>query len=72
MKKMAFILIAGGLTLVSCKKDWTCECTTNYSDGTASETHTRTITDHLSDAQADCNSGDNSAGGVTTECSLKS
>lgn len=69
---MAFILIAGGFTLVSCKKDWTCECTTTYSDGTPSQTTTRTITDHLSDAQADCNSGDSASGGVTEECSLKS
>ena len=71
MKKMAFILMAAGLTLASCKKDWTCECTTTYADGTTSSS-SRTITDHLSDAQASCNDGDSTSAGVSTDCNLKS
>ncbi len=67
MKK---VILFGGLTLLtlaSCKKDWTCECTS--SAGGSSST---TIADKTkSDAKADCDGGDGSALGITVDCELK-
>jgi hypothetical protein len=53
--------------LASCKKDWTCTCTSSI--GGSSST---TITDKTkSDAKAACDGGDVSAGGITVDCELK-
>lgn len=67
MKKI-MILGVGMLALASCKKDWTCTCTTSLGGGSSSTT----ITDMTkSDAEAECNSGDVSAGGVSVDCELQ-
>ncbi|MEZ4890578.1 MAG: hypothetical protein R2779_08495 [Crocinitomicaceae bacterium] len=67
MKKVFFIALAfGALTLTSCKKDWSCECS---SGGNAV---TSTIKDMThKDAKEQCDKGDFSGFGVELECKLK-
>ncbi|MFM7473724.1 MAG: hypothetical protein ACKO00_07385 [Crocinitomicaceae bacterium] len=69
MKKL-MILCAVLLALASCKKDWTCKCTSTTSQGTYS--NSTTLSDLTkSDAKTECNSGDISAGVVTVDCELQ-
>ncbi len=77
MKKIssfiALTLFAITIAFTSCKKDYTCECTTTV--GSSSTTQTTTITDIRSDAKAECNDKDQSTtvGGITTtvDCDIK-
>ncbi|MFM7637960.1 MAG: hypothetical protein ACKO5W_08835, partial [Crocinitomicaceae bacterium] len=65
--KKLMILCVGLLALASCKKDWTCKCTSSIGGATST-----TITDKTkSDAKAECDGGDASAGGVTIDCELQ-
>ncbi len=67
MKKVILFGAFALLTLASCKKDWTCTCTSSI--GGSSST---TITDMTkSDAKADCNAGDGSAAGITVDCEIQ-
>ncbi|MFM7757968.1 MAG: hypothetical protein ACKO6J_03450 [Crocinitomicaceae bacterium] len=67
MKKLMILCVAL-LALASCKKDWTCTCTTSIGEASSSTT----IKDMTkSDANAECNSGDISAGVVTVDCELQ-
>jgi hypothetical protein len=67
MKK---VVLFGGLallTLASCKKDWTCTCTSSIGGSSSA-----IITDKTkADAKADCDSNDASAGGITVDCELQ-
>ena len=65
MKKVLFIGLAL-LALTSCKKDWTCECTAFGQTGT---TEIKDMT--KKDAKTECDKGDISAFGFTSECELK-
>ncbi len=69
MKKIMFVGAFALLALASCKKDYTCKCTTEVSGGSPS-TNSYTITDHRSDAEASCKDGSASGGGVTKTCDL--
>jgi len=63
MKK---VVLFGGLallTLASCKKDWTCTCTSSIGGSSSA-----IITDKT---KADCDSNDASAGGITVDCELQ-
>ncbi|MBM3185901.1 MAG: hypothetical protein FJZ67_06340 [Bacteroidetes bacterium] len=67
MKKIILLSGLTLLTLASCKKDWTCKCTSSIGGS-----ESRTISDKTkSDAKADCDSGDASALGVTVDCELQ-
>jgi hypothetical protein len=69
MKKIILLSGLTLLTLASCKKDWTCTCTSTSSLGTFSSS--ATIADmKKSDAKAECDSGDATASGVTVDCEL--
>ena len=61
------------LALASCKKDYTCECTSTAAG--VSSTASTTINDTKKNAEAECDEGDASAtaGGITStvECTLK-
>lgn len=71
MKKLLFVgafLFLGSLTLTSCKKDWTCECTV------FGQTGSDVIKDKTKkDAKAECqkNEDDGSAFGIPVNCKLK-
>ncbi len=69
MKKVVVFAALAMISLASCKKDYTCNCTTT-NDGVQQASSSYTITDHLSDAEAKCNEGDSQVGGVKTECDL--
>jgi hypothetical protein len=62
------------LSLASCKKDYTCECTTTSPAGTSTSSE-KTGKMKLSDAKSKCNEGDKTYTvlGETyeTECSIK-
>ncbi len=61
----ATLVVAVGLFLASCKKDWTCECTAG------DFSHKSTIHDEkLKDAQDQCDS-EGSVLGVDYECDIK-
>ncbi len=65
MKKIILLaIVATTASLTSCKKNYTCTCTYNYTGGTA---ETYTIRDTKSNATTTCNSY---ATGITS-CSIK-
>ena len=66
MRKFIFAAaVLGAMTLSSCKKDYTCECTSN-----GSVIYSGTVHGTKSDAQAACNAA-GSAGGTSISCTLK-
>jgi hypothetical protein len=69
MKKVTFIAIAAffTLSLASCKKDWTCKCTTTVAGVSASAETTINAT--KKDAEDACNATA-TAGGATTSCEI--
>jgi len=80
MKKLILYatLFVTTTSLVSCKKNWVCVCTTTTDDGTTNlpkvdHTHT-TIKDTEEAAKSECESGDNikntSSIYAVTECSI--
>lgn len=69
MKKVLLIAAVAGLAMVSCKKDYTCECT--YSGGGVSGTTTTTIKDTKKKATDACEKLSVSAGGTSTTCKIK-
>ena len=78
MKKfapIAIIALFGALTLVSCKKKWTCECTVTTNGVSVTDSETDTQKRSKKDAKALCekNNGSFTTAGVTStwECKLK-
>lgn len=79
MKKILLVAAVAGMTMVSCKKDYTCECTTTSTvPGSTSYTSKSTIVGvSKSAAKAHCfkSSNDYEAGGTTytttRDCKLK-
>jgi hypothetical protein len=69
MKKVLFLGAFAALGLASCKKDYTCECTTTGM-GT-SITQTTTINATKKDATTACENGSSSVSGITTTCKIK-
>lgn len=67
MKKVLFVAALGMLTLASCKKDYTCECTTTIVG--FSSTATSTIKATKKDAKAACENGTNAS--TYTTCVIK-
>lgn len=56
----------------SCKKDWTCECTTTDSAGGATSTISYTLNDVTKkDAQSACDVYSITVGTITYACDLK-
>ena len=75
MKKVLFIAAVAGLSLVSCKKDYTCECTVT-SNGQSVSGSGATGKMSKKDAEAKCNEGDRAETTVSgisskTECTIK-
>lgn len=73
MKKYLFLLfipawVAG---LSSCKKDWNCECTTDYGGGNVVTTTTFIPKQTKKDAETACNALETPIGSGTTNCTLK-
>ena len=77
MKKLLLVAAVAGMALTSCKKDYTCECTTstNVLGMTQSATASTTIKDTKSKAKEACEKGNSTAntfgGTVTTACAIK-
>ncbi len=69
MKKFIAIAALGVLTLASCKKDYTCECTSTVFGISASSS--TVITDTKKKAEEACTAGSASANGATTTCKIK-
>lgn len=66
MKKLMILAAVFGFGLASCKKDYTCRCTSE--DGAYSSTET--ITETRSDARAECDEGDGTVGNYSVDCEL--
>lgn len=66
---IAFVGLAM-IALTSCKKDYTCECTSTDSSGNSSTSSTTIENAKKSDAEEACNKSI-SSGGSTIECKLK-
>ena len=83
MKKVLLIAAVAGLSMVSCKKDYTCECVTssNFSGYASTTSSGKTGKMKKSDAESKCNEGDASTTGVNpltletytikSECTIK-
>lgn len=76
MKKITSIAAIALFAVVftSCKKDYTCECTSKDSNGTVMSSSTVTIKATKKDAKAACNEEATVSGGgnsITMSCSLK-
>ena len=70
MKKVFAIVALATLGLASCKKDYTCACTTKDGDGDTISSSSETITDHRSDAKAQCEENEGSFAGYSVTCNL--
>jgi len=73
MKKFTLLLVfaaMGLVTLSSCSKEHTCECTTSNFGGGQTTTKT-VITDSKKKAQEECDKMDSQSTGTTTECEIK-
>ncbi len=68
MRKVFFAAVAV-LALASCKKDYTCECTTT--GGGVSGTVSGTVNGSKKDAKEACEKGSSTVGEVKTECKIK-
>ncbi|WP_317897456.1 hypothetical protein [Aurantibacillus circumpalustris] len=77
MKKILLIAAVASMTMVSCKKDYTCECITEEgeSGSTVKTTTTSVINAKKADAEIICNAGDYNFNFGTeidkSECSIK-
>lgn len=69
MLKVIAIAVVGMVSLASCKKDYTCECTTG--NETALVTSSTVKNKTLKDAKKACENGSGTAFGVTTTCKIK-
>lgn len=69
MKKIIAIAALSVFVLASCKKDYTCECTTTGNGQTA--TASSTVNATKKDAKEACEGGSTSANGYTTTCAIK-
>jgi hypothetical protein len=73
MKKILLVAAVAGLSLVSCKKDYTCECTTTQ-NGTVVASSSYTAKLKKKDAESWCSGNATSTGGgstITSSCKLK-
>jgi hypothetical protein len=75
MKKVLLIAAVAGLTMVSCKKTYVCECVTNGSDGGLTLTNfpsgSYTIKNTKKKSKDDCKAKEEVDGGFTTTCEIK-
>ncbi len=79
MKKVLLIAAVAGLAFASCKKDYTCECTTTYVVNGVTQPSTtaegKTGKMKKADAETKCNEGDITASSgnnsTTIECKIK-
>lgn len=74
MKKVMILVAAFAVVgLTSCKKDWTCECTTSDSSGTLDDVSASvTLTDlNKSDAETACSGNEVTVGTLSTTCELQ-
>ncbi len=69
MKKIIVLTTLGILTLVSCKKDYTCECTNTFLTNTY--TTSSEINDTKKNAEKECESGSSSGNGSSSICKLR-
>ncbi len=69
MLKVVAIAVVGLVALSSCKKDYTCECTTG--DETAIVTTSTIENKTLKDAKTACENGSGTFAGVTRTCKIK-
>lgn len=72
MKKFIAIAVVGMfgvLSLGSCKKDYTCECTTG--EETAIVTTSKIENKTLKDAKTACENGSGTFAGITRTCKIK-
>ncbi len=68
-KNILSVLVFGALVLVSCKKDYTCECTAT--DGTSTAITSVTITDSKKKATDTCEGMSTSSGSFSRTCLIK-
>lgn len=72
LKTILFIGAVCSLSFMSsCKKDWSCQCTTSGSSGNGVTTSHEIDDETLLNARAKCKSYEGSVGGVSTSCSLQ-
>jgi hypothetical protein len=69
MKKVLAIAAFASLALMSCKKDYTCECT--IGSGATAISASTTINDTKKKATDACEAGSASLLGITTTCKIK-
>jgi len=69
MKKLVIIAAAGFFALASCKKEYTCECTSSY-NGTSS-TSSSTATGTKKNVKKACEANTMNVGNTAIVCHLK-
>lgn len=69
--KVFAVVFAMAMFLSSCKKDWTCECTTTESTTGTVVTNSTTLTDLTKKDARDVCEQTITQGTITTECILK-
>lgn len=72
MKKlMLSAILLSALGLVSCRKEYTCECKTSNGGSTSIVNSNTLPKKSLKDARAQCDEGDKEIGSITTDCEIK-
>jgi hypothetical protein len=70
MKKVLFIVGIAVVTLSSCVKDYTCQCTATDASG-AQSSSSSTLNGKKNDVTVACDEGDASIAGITVDCEIQ-
>ncbi|MBL7711709.1 MAG: hypothetical protein JNL13_04565 [Chitinophagaceae bacterium] len=72
MKKLLVsAVLLSAISLGSCRKAYTCECSTSNGGSTSIVNKRELSKQALKDARAECDKGDSDIAGVRTECEIK-
>jgi len=69
MKKVLLVAVAGMFVLASCKKEYTCECSTSILGETIAAS--TVIKDTKSNATTACEEGSSTVSGIAVKCAIK-
>lgn len=72
MKKlMMSALLLGVILTSSCRKEYTCKCTTSSGGSTSIVNEKELSKQSLKDARTECDKGDSKVGSLETECEIR-
>lgn len=71
MKQMMLsVLLLGVIVTSSCRREYTCKCSTSNGGSTSVVTENKLSKQSLKDARTECDKGDTKLGTLVTECEI--